>query len=99
MVSRCSDLDALAEFERQPRTSTGNASGTVDPAGPPSAPPVTDPGSVPDLLTVKDAAVILRCSPSKGKKIVADGTVPSVSIGRLRRVRRSDLDRYINNLA
>lgn len=80
-------------------TTTLNPSGTTEPAETQSAPTSTGTGSVPDLLTVKDVAAILQCSPSKVKKIVADATLPSVHIGRLRRIRRSDLDGYLNNLA
>lgn len=47
---------------------------------------------------MKETASVLRCSPSHVKKLVAAGTVPSVAVGRLRRVRREDLDSYIRDL-
>jgi len=58
-----------------------------------------DQGAKPDLLTVNETAAALRCSTGHVKKLVAAGTLPSVTVGgRLRRIRREDLDTYIRNL-
>jgi excisionase family DNA binding protein len=81
------------------RPTNRNIGRVAEPVAVRSAPTSTDAAGVPDLLTVTDVASTLRCSPSKVKKIVADGSLPSVTVGRLRRVRRSDLDAYISSLA
>ncbi|MET7423628.1 helix-turn-helix domain-containing protein [Dactylosporangium sp. NPDC005555] len=62
----------------------------------PAAP--ADEGGRPDLLTVQETAAVLRCSSVHVKRLVAARTLPSVTIGRLRRVRRGDLDSYIRDL-
>lgn len=50
------------------------------------------------MLTVPETAQVLKVSTSKAKKLIAAGTVPSVTIGRCRRVRLSDLEEHIRNL-
>jgi len=50
------------------------------------------------MLTVPETAKVLKVSESKAKKLIAAGTVPSVNVGRCRRVRMSDLEEHIKNL-
>ena len=47
----------------------------------------TDP-----ILTVREAAEIYKVSPRQMWTWVGDGTVPSFTVGRLRRLRLSDLE-------
>ncbi len=49
------------------------------------------------LLSRNDLAEYLSCSPTHAAKLIADGTIPSFRIGSLRRVRKSDLDAYIES--
>ena len=49
------------------------------------------------LLSLKDLADYLSCSRTYAAGLVADGTIPSLKIGTLRRVRRSDVDAYIES--
>ncbi len=51
------------------------------------------------LLTIKEVAQELRVCTSTVRNFLADNTIPSVLVGRSRRVRRSDLRTYINSLA
>ena len=51
------------------------------------------------LLTLDEVAVSLRISKSKAKKLVAAHEIRSVQVGRLRRVRASDLNSYVAGLA
>lgn len=48
------------------------------------------------LLTVEDVARILRISRSMAYRIMADGRLRTVAIGRSVRVRPADLERYID---
>ena len=50
------------------------------------------------MLTVLETAEVLKVSKSHVKKLIAAGTVPSVKVGRCRRVRMSDLREHIANL-
>ena len=47
------------------------------------------------LLSLGDLAEYLACSRTYARKLIADGTIPSFKIGSLRRVRKSDVDRYV----
>jgi len=44
------------------------------------------------LVTVKDAATRLACSEIALRKWLSEGTLPFVKVGRLTRIRQSDLD-------
>lgn len=58
-----------------------------------------DTHALPDLLlTTKELATVLRCSLRTAKDLVGTGTIPSVKIAGLRRVRRSELEAYIADL-
>lgn len=51
---------------------------------------------VPELmLTVEETAAVMKISKSYAKKLIAAGTVPSVRVGRCRRVRLSELQAHI----
>ena len=50
------------------------------------------------LLTVEEAADCLCVGRTYMFDLIASGVVPSVRIGKLRRVRREDLERYVASL-
>jgi excisionase family DNA binding protein len=57
------------------------------------------PQGEPDvLLTPAEAAAILKIGRSKLYELMARGAINSVKLGRCRRFRRSDLDRFIGDL-
>jgi excisionase family DNA binding protein len=47
------------------------------------------------MLTIPETAAVMKISKSFAKKLIAAGTVPSVLVGRCRRVRLSDLEAHI----
>jgi excisionase family DNA binding protein len=51
-----------------------------------------------ELLTVEEVAKILRVGKTMVYAIMAAGNLPSVTIGRCRRFRRSDVYAYIASL-
>jgi excisionase family DNA binding protein len=53
------------------------------------------------MLTRHEVAEILRISPVGARRLIEgdNPAIPSVKIGRLRRVRRSDLDAYMRSLS
>ncbi|GGN96030.1 hypothetical protein GCM10010112_86900 [Actinoplanes lobatus] len=54
---------------------------------------------LPDLmLTVAETAAQLKLSRSYTKKLIAAGVLPSVKVGRCRRVRLTDLGAYVDGL-
>ncbi len=48
-----------------------------------------------DTLTPEDVAVIVGCGRTTAYKLLAEGAIPSFAIGRLRRIRRVDVERFI----
>ena len=50
------------------------------------------------LLTVEETAVQLRIARRRVFEILRDGTLPSVKIGRSRRIRSTDLAAYVARL-
>ncbi|MEU6365417.1 helix-turn-helix domain-containing protein [Streptomyces sp. NPDC046931] len=50
------------------------------------------------LYTPKEAAKVLRFGRSTVYELMADGALKYVKRGRSRRIRRSDLEAYVNNL-
>ena len=58
----------------------------------------TEAAPAPALLRVEEAARRLGLSRSKVYLLVSTGEIPSVTIGRSRRVRSVDLERWINEL-
>jgi excisionase family DNA binding protein len=57
------------------------------------------PAAVPMLLTVEQAAAQLGLGRTTMYALIRDGEVESVQIGRLRRIRPSDLAAYISRLS
>jgi excisionase family DNA binding protein len=55
--------------------------------------------SDPLLLTVKDAARILQISRTTVYELIYAGVLLSVKIGTCRRIRRNDLETYVQDLA
>lgn len=51
-----------------------------------------------DLLTVNEAAAVLKVGRSSIYKLIRDGALATVMIGASRRVRRADLADYIESL-
>ena len=49
------------------------------------------------LLSLHDLAGYLACSRAFAAKLLADGTIPSFTIGTLRRVRRADVDAFVES--
>jgi excisionase family DNA binding protein len=56
------------------------------------------PVSAPLLLSTPAAAELLGCSASTVKRLMADGSLPTVVVGGTRRIRRSDLEAYVEHL-
>jgi excisionase family DNA binding protein len=50
------------------------------------------------LLTVTETSQILRLSRSRVYELLYSGVLPSVKIGSSRRVRRADLEWFVNHL-
>lgn len=50
------------------------------------------------MLTIDQVAEHLQCGRSTAKQLIYSGAIPSRKIGRLRRVKESDLAAYIANL-
>jgi excisionase family DNA binding protein len=57
-----------------------------------------DGAGQPLLLTVEEAAVCLGVGRTYMFDLVAKGVVPSVRLGKLRRIRPEDLERYVSSL-
>jgi len=49
------------------------------------------------LLTIDDAAKRLSCSPAAIRKWVYQRRLPAVKVGRLTRIRESDLEAFVSN--
>lgn len=49
------------------------------------------------LLSLKDLADYLSCSRTYAASLITDGSIPSLKIGTLRRVRKSDVDAFIES--
>lgn len=49
----------------------------------------------PLLLRIREAAALCGLSPAKMAQLVSSGVMPSVTIGRSRRIVRADLERWI----
>ena len=48
-----------------------------------------------ETLSPEDVAVLVGCGRTKAYLLLADGSIPSYSVGRLRRARRADVERFI----
>ncbi len=51
------------------------------------------------LLTVREAANVLGISRTAIYLLLQRGEIPSVKIGRSRRIKRKDIESYVNRLA
>lgn len=60
--------------------------------------PQTDGGNAPLLLSVMEGARLLGISRTKAYEFVLSGELPTVKIGRLRRIRRGDLEAFVASL-
>jgi excisionase family DNA binding protein len=49
------------------------------------------------LLSLNDLAEYLSCSRTYAAGLISSGTIPSFKLGSLRRVRKSDVDAYIES--
>jgi excisionase family DNA binding protein len=59
---------------------------------------MTSPDNVPRLLlSTAEVARCLGISERFAKNLIYSGSLPSLKVGRLRRVRRGDLDRWIDS--
>ncbi len=56
------------------------------------------PRSQPMLLTAEEAAAELRIARRRIFVMIADGTLPSVKIGKSRRITRTALEDYVRGL-
>ena len=58
----------------------------------------TNPAEVKEkeILTAEELAVVLGCGRTTAYALLRDGEIPSFYVGRLRRVRRQDVDTYID---
>ncbi|GHI88320.1 helix-turn-helix domain-containing protein [Streptomyces xanthophaeus] len=54
--------------------------------------------AAPVLCTVKDAVVLLRLGRSTVYELMASGELPFVKLGRCRRIKRSDIDAFVDQL-
>lgn len=62
-----------------------------------AAPAPTPPAEqVPQMLTVGEAAEMLRCSKTLVYGMLGDGRLPSVKVGRRRLVRAADVARFVS---
>lgn len=47
------------------------------------------------LLTVKETAQVLKCHVVTARKMVKNGTIPSLMVGKCYRVRAADLEAWL----
>ncbi len=57
---------------------------------------IEEAGGLSELLTLRQAADLLGCSPATVKRRIRAGTLPAFRDGRIVRVREDDLRRYIS---
>lgn len=53
------------------------------------------PIALPQLLSVEDVAAILSVSQKTVRRMIGAGVLPTCRVGRLVRIQRSELERYI----
>jgi excisionase family DNA binding protein len=72
----------------------------LEAARPPETPqlPPDPPDPRPLLLTIEEVSRLLALGRSRVYEMVVDKTIPSVKIGRSRRIRLVDLERYVEGL-
>lgn len=57
-----------------------------------------DESAPPGLMTPEQVAAYLGCKRTFCYELLRSGAIPSLKVGRLRRVRREDLERYVDML-
>jgi excisionase family DNA binding protein len=57
-----------------------------------------DESAPPGLMTPEQVAAYLGCGRTYAYELLRTGEVPSLKVGRLRRVRREDVDAYVRTL-
>ena len=50
------------------------------------------------LLTVKELEQVLKLGHTKVQELLASGEIPSLKIGKSRRIRKTDLDNFLESL-
>jgi len=50
-----------------------------------------------ELMTGRDVARVLKCSPVHAYRLMRNGKIPTVVIGKMRRVRPADLEKFIQD--
>lgn len=53
--------------------------------------------TLPDLVTVDEAATVLRCSPATVRRLIHAGKLKRLKVGRLDRLPRIALEEFIAN--
>ena len=48
-----------------------------------------------EVLTPEDVAVLIGCKRTKDYELISTGAIPSYRVGRLRRVRRMHVEKFI----
>lgn len=49
------------------------------------------------FLDIKETCILLKCSESTLRKLISNGSIPTLNIGRKHIIRRSDIDSLFNN--
>ncbi len=55
------------------------------------APPPVDPATLPEILTVKEAADLLRINPATMRKLIREGRIPHAVVGGQYRLNKTRL--------
>ncbi|MFB6820313.1 helix-turn-helix domain-containing protein [Streptomyces virginiae] len=58
----------------------------------------TTKSTAPVLCTVKDAVALLRLGRSTIYELMASGELPFIKLGRARRIKRVDIDAFVDQL-
>jgi excisionase family DNA binding protein len=48
-----------------------------------------------EILTPEELALLLRCGRTLSYQLLAKGIIPSFKLGKLRRIRRADVDSFV----
>jgi excisionase family DNA binding protein len=70
----------------------------LDVKNPPRKTPTPAEVAGKELLAPEELAVVLGCGRTTAYRLIAERKISSLKIGRLRRVRRSDVDSYVERL-
>jgi excisionase family DNA binding protein len=50
-----------------------------------------------EMLTIREVQVILKCGKTTAYSLVSRRNIPAIRVGRSLRIRRSDLERFIED--